>query len=42
MRDCDEAVRVLSVQSHTVHGYVGNKCAVFPLQRLGFEVGWAP
>ena len=30
--------RVLSVQSHTVHGYVGNKSAVFPLQLLGFEV----
>jgi len=29
---------VLSIQSHTVHGYVGNKCAVFPLQLLGFEV----
>lgn len=30
--------RVLSIQSHVVHGYVGNKCAVFPLQVLGFEV----
>lgn len=30
--------RVLSVQSHVVHGYVGNKCAVFPLQVLGLEV----
>lgn len=30
--------RVLSVQSHVVHGYVGNKCAVFPLQLLGMEV----
>jgi len=30
--------RVLSVQSHVVHGYVGNKSAVFPLQLLGFEV----
>jgi len=30
--------RVLSVQSHTVHGYVGNKAAVFPLQVLGFDV----
>eukprot|EP00397_Hematodinium_sp_SG-2012_P035041 GEMP01037642.1.p1 GENE.GEMP01037642.1~~GEMP01037642.1.p1 ORF type:complete len:501 (+),score=72.38 GEMP01037642.1:109-1503(+) len=30
--------RVLSVQSHVVHGYVGNKCAVFPLQLLGFDV----
>jgi len=30
--------RVLSLQSHVVHGYVGNKCAVFALQRLGFDV----
>lgn len=30
--------RVLSLQSHVVHGYVGNKAAVFPLQLLGFEV----
>jgi pyridoxine kinase len=30
--------RVLSVQSHVVHGYVGNKSAVFPLQLLGFDV----
>ncbi|KAH8950621.1 hypothetical protein BDL97_10G095100 [Sphagnum fallax] len=30
--------RVLSIQSHTVHGYVGNKAAVFPLQLLGFDV----
>jgi len=30
--------RVLSVQSHVVHGYVGNKCAIFPLQLLGFDV----
>lgn len=30
--------RVLSIQSHVVHGYVGNKAAVFPLQLLGFEV----
>ncbi len=29
---------VLSVQSHVVHGYVGNKCAVLPLNILGFEV----
>ena len=29
---------VLSVQSHVVHGYVGNKCAVLPLNLLGFEV----
>ncbi|CAM9868498.1 unnamed protein product [Chrysoparadoxa australica] len=30
--------RVLSIQSHTVYGYVGNKAATFPLQLLGFEV----
>lgn len=26
------AKRVLSIQSHVVHGYVGNKSATFPLQ----------
>ncbi|CAD7949497.1 unnamed protein product [Amoebophrya sp. A120] len=30
--------RVLSIQSHVVHGYVGNKSAIFPLQLLGFDV----
>jgi len=30
--------KVLSIQSHVVHGYVGNRAAVFPLQLLGFEV----
>ncbi|XP_075977603.1 pyridoxal kinase [Anticarsia gemmatalis] len=34
----DATPRVLSIQSHVVHGYVGNKSAVFPLQVLGFEV----
>ena len=29
--------RVLSIQSHVVSGYVGNRAAVFPLQLLGFE-----
>ncbi|KAJ3025513.1 UNVERIFIED_CONTAM: hypothetical protein HDU68_007072 [Siphonaria sp. JEL0065] len=29
---------VLSVQSHVVHGFVGNKSATFPLQLLGFNV----
>ena len=24
--------RVLSIQSHVVHGYVGNRAATFPLQ----------
>ena len=33
-----DAPRVLSIQSHVVHGHVGNKCAVFPLQLLGFDV----
>ena len=32
------AKRVLSIQSHVVHGYVGNRCAVFPLQLMGFDV----
>lgn len=30
--------RVLSIQSHVVRGYVGNRAAMFPLQVLGFEV----
>eukprot|EP00741_Cyanophora_paradoxa_P023285 tig00000254_g22492.t1 len=30
--------RLLSIQSHVVHGYVGNRSVVFPLQLLGFEV----
>ncbi|GAA6095612.1 pyridoxal (pyridoxine, vitamin B6) kinase a [Tachysurus ichikawai] len=30
--------RILSIQSHVVRGYVGNKAATFPLQVLGFEV----
>ncbi|GMH04346.1 hypothetical protein Nepgr_006185 [Nepenthes gracilis] len=33
-----ETGRVLSIQSHTVQGYVGNKAAVFPLQLLGYDV----
>jgi hypothetical protein len=31
-------MNVLSIQSHVVHGYVGNKASTFPLQLLGFEV----
>jgi len=31
-------MNVLSIQSHVVSGHVGNAAAVFPLQRLGFEV----
>lgn len=30
--------RVLSIQSHVVWGYVGNKAATFPLQVLGYDV----
>lgn len=30
--------RVLSIQSHPVHGYVGQKACTFPLQLLGVEV----
>ncbi|KAK6623657.1 hypothetical protein RUM43_009509 [Polyplax serrata] len=33
-----KSMRVLSIQSHVVSGYVGNKSATFPLQVLGFEV----
>lgn len=30
--------KVLSIQSHVVYGYAGNKAAVFPMQKLGIEV----
>ncbi|WWC89185.1 pyridoxal kinase [Kwoniella dendrophila CBS 6074] len=30
--------RVLSIQSHVVSGYVGNRAATFPLQMLGYDV----
>ncbi|KAJ1970162.1 hypothetical protein IWQ62_000131 [Dispira parvispora] len=30
--------RILSIQSHVVSGYVGNKAATFPLQLLGYDV----
>nr|XP_003218993.1 PREDICTED: pyridoxal kinase [Anolis carolinensis] len=33
-----EECRVLSIQSHVVRGYVGNRAAAFPLQVLGFEI----
>lgn len=29
---------LFSIQSHVVRGYVGNKCSVFTLQLLGFDV----
>uniref|UniRef100_A0A8I5YNS6 Pyridoxal kinase n=1 Tax=Pongo abelii TaxID=9601 RepID=A0A8I5YNS6_PONAB len=34
----EEECRVLSIQSHVIRGYVGNRAATFPLQVLGFEV----
>ncbi|XP_015920849.1 pyridoxal kinase [Parasteatoda tepidariorum] len=38
METSESNFRVLSIQSHVVYGYVGNKSACFPLQVLGFEV----
>lgn len=32
------SVAILSIQSAVAYGHVGNSAAVFPLQRLGFEV----
>lgn len=29
---------ILSIQSHVAFGYVGNRAAVFPLQRMGWDV----
>lgn len=37
---CPASMRFLSLQSHVAYGYVGNRAATFPLQRLGHEV-WA-
>lgn len=31
-------MNILSIQSHVAYGHAGNAAAVFPLQRLGFEV----
>ncbi|KAF8817946.1 pyridoxal kinase [Cardiosporidium cionae] len=31
-------LRILSLQSHVIRGYVGNRAAAFPLQRLGHHV----
>lgn len=30
--------KILSIQSHVAFGYVGNRAAVLPLQRLGYDV----
>ncbi|KAJ2884825.1 putative pyridoxal kinase [Coemansia aciculifera] len=38
MSDSAQPTRVLSIQSHVVSGYVGNRAATFPLQLLGHEV----
>lgn len=35
----EEECRVLSIQSHVVRGYVGNKAATFPLQVGGRASG---
>ncbi|KAB0797291.1 hypothetical protein PPYR_08285 [Photinus pyralis] len=36
--EMNDTPRVLSIQSHVVSGYVGNKSATLPLQLLGFDV----
>lgn len=42
MNDLQEITgRVLSIQSHVVSGYVGNKCAVFPLQVSALHVTYS-
>ncbi|KAJ9479096.1 putative pyridoxal kinase BUD17 [Pseudozyma hubeiensis] len=33
-----DPARILSIQSHVVSGYVGNRSATFPLQLLGWDV----
>ncbi len=40
MPDADVPINILSIQSWVAYGHAGNASAVFPLQRLGFEV-WA-
>lgn len=32
------APAILSIQSHVAYGYAGNRAAVFPLQRMGYDV----
>ncbi|OMH85988.1 Pyridoxal kinase [Zancudomyces culisetae] len=34
----EKTIKVLSVQSHVVSGYVGNRAATFPMQYLGLDV----
>lgn len=33
-----ETKSILTIQSHVVHGYVGNRASTFPLQVLGWDV----
>lgn len=36
--DIVKSKSILSIQSHVVHGYVGNKASTFPLQMLNWDV----
>ena len=38
VREKENMKSILSIQSHVAYGYVGNRAAVFPLQRLGYDV----
>ncbi|ODQ83061.1 hypothetical protein BABINDRAFT_159523 [Babjeviella inositovora NRRL Y-12698] len=38
LEDILPAKKVLSIQSHVVHGYVGNRAATFPMQCQGWDV----
>ena len=38
MKNLTPPMRVLTIQSHVIHGVVGNKAAVFPLQLFGLDV----
>lgn len=38
IQELNQTMRILSIQSHVVHGYVGNRAATFPLQLRGFDV----
>lgn len=38
MEGITKANKVLNIQSHVVHGYVGNKATTFPLQMMNWDV----
>lgn len=38
MEEVVKATKLLNIQSHVVHGYVGNKATTFPLQMLNWDV----